>query len=200
MKNEGRKLKRENFGPLLKDVIEASIRPEIIQNGFRSCGLFPLDANGINYGKYFKATEKIVSRETNKAHENLQITTKLLQILENKIGSEKLDRFKESGLQWEGDIRDTSLYVLWRELTDDIEVNHQTDIPSCQEKNPTEDMLLNREISENITTTSSQEENPIEETVHGSEILENVSDNGRISDLPEATRSEETPEKNQWVR
>ncbi|KAJ8968823.1 hypothetical protein NQ314_002085 [Rhamnusium bicolor] len=36
MDNEGRKLKRGNFGPLLKVVMEQSIKPDIITNGFRA--------------------------------------------------------------------------------------------------------------------------------------------------------------------
>lgn len=56
MENDGRRLKREEFGPLLEGCIESALKPEIIQNGFRSCGLFPFDANALDYANILKST------------------------------------------------------------------------------------------------------------------------------------------------
>lgn len=52
--NNSTRLKREHFAPLLKKAIETISVKEIMPNGFRSCGLHPFSADGVNYEKYFK--------------------------------------------------------------------------------------------------------------------------------------------------
>ncbi|KAJ8916360.1 hypothetical protein NQ315_005057 [Exocentrus adspersus] len=73
VENDGKKLKRENFGPLLKTVIEESLTPDMFRNGFRTCGLFPLDSNAVPYSKYFKTLAPNPVRAL-KSIENFQVT------------------------------------------------------------------------------------------------------------------------------
>lgn len=48
LENYGNPIFRKvHFCPLLKRTIEERINPEILQNGFRRCGLFPWNPNAI---------------------------------------------------------------------------------------------------------------------------------------------------------
>ncbi|KAJ8950062.1 hypothetical protein NQ314_008068 [Rhamnusium bicolor] len=167
MDNEGRKLKRENFGPLLKVVMEQSIKPDIITNGFRTCGLFPLDVNGIPYHKYFKKAENIPTSNT-RMDDTFQTTTEIFK----------------SGEPWQGDIKDASLYTLWRKLTSEVNesnigqvdkvheaesviegTNHVDTVPVCHVINET----MSNDISE--LPIAMEEKTPEKRTVV---ILDNV--------------------------
>lgn len=46
-----RRMKREDFGPVLDQCIIETLTPEIIQNGFRQSGLFPFDEKAVDYSK-----------------------------------------------------------------------------------------------------------------------------------------------------
>ena len=48
MTNNGCKLKRENFGPVLNDVIRTTCHKQMFINGFRKCGLFPFHADAFD--------------------------------------------------------------------------------------------------------------------------------------------------------
>lgn len=120
--NEGKKIKRENFAPLLKEVIQETITPEMIKNGFRTCGLFPLNADGVPYEKYFK-NKNIATSNT---HVSYPTTRNDLQFLEEKIGLEKMKIFRECNETWEGDIKDTSLYLLWQQLSSEVNAAENT--------------------------------------------------------------------------
>ncbi|KAJ8941959.1 hypothetical protein NQ314_010178 [Rhamnusium bicolor] len=199
MDNEGRKLKRENFGPLLKVVMEQSIKPDIITNGFRTCGLFPLDANGIPYHKYFKKVENIPTSNT-RMDDTFQTTTKILQFLEHKIDEEKIKSFRESGEPWQGDIEDTSLYTLWRKLTSEVNesnigqvdkvheaenviegTNHVDTVPACQD-------VINETMSNDISELpiAMEEKTPEKRAVV---ILDNVLNLTNFTNVPSPFKS-----------
>ena len=44
-------LNKVTFAPLLQEVITSVIRPELLINGFRACGLYPFDPNAIDFSK-----------------------------------------------------------------------------------------------------------------------------------------------------
>lgn len=165
--HEGMKLKRENFGPLLKEVIEQNLTPEMFKNGFRTCGLCPLDADAVPYHKYNKNASDpntLNNRET-RSNDEIQMSKRALEVLEFRIGREKIDIFKESEELWKGDIEDTSLFLLWRAMSSDAETNqnvrdetviiseiqHDTD-ESMQANNKTPVKEVNKKITifENI--------------------------------------------------
>ncbi|KAJ8962087.1 hypothetical protein NQ318_018038 [Aromia moschata] len=118
MDNDGQKLKREYFAPLLKIVIEENVSPETIQNGFKTCGLCPLDANAVPYQRFFKN----VLEEESSDKPRLEYTQRDLDFIEKEIGIAKLRKFKEchNKEMWHGDIEDTSLYNLWKKIYEEI--------------------------------------------------------------------------------
>ncbi|KAJ8937533.1 hypothetical protein NQ314_011801 [Rhamnusium bicolor] len=113
MENDGQKLKKEHFAQLLKNVIEENIPPTTIQKGFKSCGLYPLDANAVPYQRYFKTVaEKEISENP-----PLVYTQRDLGFLEKEIGNDKLCKFKEKFNDLgQVDIEDTSLFILWKKI------------------------------------------------------------------------------------
>lgn len=63
--NLGVKLDKEMFAPLLKKAFnEVTNLPNSIQNGFRACGLYPLNPDNVKYASFFKEkkTERYCSR------------------------------------------------------------------------------------------------------------------------------------------
>lgn len=117
--NDGGKIKKENFGPLLKKVIDQAITPSMIKNGFKTCGLFPFDQNGIPYDKFFKNRDR--PQSVNEQQKIYQTTKKEVNFFEYKIGPEKITRFEESGDIWEGNVEDTALFNFWRLLSEEVE-------------------------------------------------------------------------------
>ncbi|KAF2886793.1 hypothetical protein ILUMI_19380, partial [Ignelater luminosus] len=108
MENDGAKIKKENFSPLLATVLDQSIKSETIREDFKICGLCPLDENAIPYKKHFKS-------EHNKDKET------------KAIGKDKIQLFKlENGDSWQGDINDTSLFHLWKKVHNEINL-HKVD-------------------------------------------------------------------------
>lgn len=49
--NENKGITKLNFYTVLNEVLESSLRPEILDNGFCACGLCPFNPNSINYSK-----------------------------------------------------------------------------------------------------------------------------------------------------
>lgn len=45
-------LTKEKFAPLLKTVVNARAKPQIIQNGFQASGIFPWTSSAIDFTKY----------------------------------------------------------------------------------------------------------------------------------------------------
>lgn len=51
MKNDGERLTKYNFAPMLNQVLEDCTSGSTLANGFRRCGLCPLEANSVDYSK-----------------------------------------------------------------------------------------------------------------------------------------------------
>lgn len=96
-KNSGVNLTKEMFAPLLKEVVDKSISPSTIINGFKACGLFPWDKNSINFfkclgrSKYGYATELQHVQDQNDAFESFC----------NIIGQQKIEELESYSLDCE---------------------------------------------------------------------------------------------------
>lgn len=49
--NLGKVIRTDEFGGVLQQAIDVSFKAETVRNGFRVCGLFPFDANAVDYSK-----------------------------------------------------------------------------------------------------------------------------------------------------
>lgn len=130
VKNLGTKLKRENFAPLMDSVLQ-QLKPESFINGFRCCGIYPLNKYAVNYKKYFKnntgqqpVTEPI-SREMLRIH---------FKFLQTRISLDKITRFENN----DPENGDESLYQMWKKLKEDcdlqiINISENTEINDAEE-------------------------------------------------------------------
>lgn len=146
VKHSGKKIKRENFAPLMESVLQ-QIDKEVFINGFRTCGLFPFNENAINYKNYFKlnnvdvtSSNQIISQEMIKIH---------LKFLEKEITAEKVKEFQNGNIS----IEDKSLYNLWKKLLEQIDDSPKetTTTPVAIVHEITEDME-NRVVGKNETS------------------------------------------------
>lgn len=117
MTTSGKKLTREDFAPILQITIgNMKNFRDIIQHGFKTCGLVPFEPDNINFSKFFKSglSSSVVTIYNDKQNEDADCNG-FLNFLEKEI-KEKIDLFKSSGEIWEGPVQDTSLFNLWRSL------------------------------------------------------------------------------------
>jgi hypothetical protein len=94
-KHPGEVLNKVTFAPLLKEVIECSAKPETLANGFKTCGLYPLNPNALDYskclGKSGSASRPI---ENSRNIEDELKTTMSYSTFIKITGKEKIEKFK----------------------------------------------------------------------------------------------------------
>ena len=61
-KHPGEVLNKVTFAPLLREVIDFAAKPKTLVKGFQACGLYPLNANAVDYTKFLG---KNTNRPTN---------------------------------------------------------------------------------------------------------------------------------------
>lgn len=111
-------LKKIHFSPLLAELLEERVTPSVLQSGFRKSGLFPWNPNAVKIDrnepdKHNSNTPSAVSQSRIK---NLETG---LKFLEENIDQQKISAFRNSD-QWEGDIRDHSLFYFFKEKTSEL--------------------------------------------------------------------------------
>ncbi|KAL5493432.1 hypothetical protein EMCRGX_G014613 [Ephydatia muelleri] len=117
-----------------------------VVNGFRKTGLYPLDPEQVDYSKCVKDQQV---REIEDAEEFTIDDCGLLHLrtgrrfLEERIGHDKLQMFESQyGGEWLGDVEDTSLFLLWSKLQDDIRSSeHDLSSENLQEASHPSDAL-----------------------------------------------------------
>lgn len=140
--NQGAMITRADFAPLLEKTLNSMENvEEMLINGFRKCGLVPFDENAIDYASLADPTAapaplavdlghqpleelaEIQDNESESVQENGSDASKLLQYLNGKLQPAQLESFKthRNKLVWQGDVQDTSLFAIWRNLTDEVE-------------------------------------------------------------------------------
>ncbi|XP_022832409.1 uncharacterized protein LOC111360624 [Spodoptera litura] len=68
-------LTKLNFAPVLNDAVMTSLRPEILVNGFKACGLCPFNPDAIDYGKCLGAASNKLSVQNTKPIPDLATIT-----------------------------------------------------------------------------------------------------------------------------
>lgn len=114
--NNGGKLFREDFAPLLQKTLSTMVNKEqIIVNGFRTCGLFPFSEKSIHFDKFSEQSEQSSEiSNLNDSKDSKEKYKKCLQFVEKEIQDRVLE-FENSEI-WEGNIEDTSLFKFWRDV------------------------------------------------------------------------------------
>ncbi|XP_030747745.1 jerky protein homolog-like [Sitophilus oryzae] len=146
LENNGAKISREDFAPLLqKSIDEMENKTKIISNGFRATGLFPFEVDNINFSKYFKNDIEIseaCQSTIKKQYNNCYTINTVLKRMEMDL-PDKIEIFKNTGAVWKGDTRDTGLYEYWKFLK--AEKNKYNEHDESQQ-NEEIDMEINQDI------------------------------------------------------
>lgn len=138
--NFGKEFKKRNFAPVLQKAVKKVVTEQVINNGFRKCGLYPWDADAINYkvtkcnaaskDKTGNSTSiKDVPTKVTNGRENKRAIA--LEVLESEIGPIKLELFQSyaSNESWEEniDVRDHSLFVVWNKIQSEVDLEMEFD-------------------------------------------------------------------------
>lgn len=118
-------LTKDKFAPVLKNVIDKYTKKETIQHGFRACGLYPFDANAVDYTKCLGGNNtKTRDHQLKDIHDDDNILT--YKTFKQIVGDQKIAKFLEITRQTADDLEpelpneDVVLYQLWKEF----EKNH----------------------------------------------------------------------------
>lgn len=121
MQNSGSRLKRDDFAPLLQQCI-FTLKAETIQQGFKTCGLYPFNPEAPNYHRLVKTSASrsitdTVNNATDSSTSNVSTGDEFLRQFEERLGIAKVQSFQKcpNGV-WTGDIRDENLFHFWRSL------------------------------------------------------------------------------------
>ena len=123
IENAGQRMRRENFAPLLKKSVDSINKiPQIIINGFKTCGLSPFNANAVDFNvlnKKSKTSVEItfeIENSSGIANNDQEEAKKHLQFLENIISVDVLEDFQNAVLSgtWEPSNSDNKgLFQYW---------------------------------------------------------------------------------------
>jgi hypothetical protein len=121
LNNDGKSMKRENCAPILKEAVEKIDCKKIIINGFKKCGLSPLNADAIVYSTLNKCNTippTDASNNKNTLDGTSQCSTSTnnyLELFEKDLDEILLAKFYESESTgvWQGDVQHTSLFNFW---------------------------------------------------------------------------------------
>lgn len=106
-----RKLRRKDFGPLLKKAVDALNLPELMESAFPATGLGPFSADGLDFNKLMQKVKDVPSTAENKEDKTRNT---LLEDVEKFMDNEVLAEFKEfwEVESWLNDIRNSGLFTL----------------------------------------------------------------------------------------
>nr|XP_033334385.1 uncharacterized protein LOC117225161 [Megalopta genalis] len=135
-------VKKYQVANILKSTFESIKVAKILQNGFRTCGLYPINENVVNYEKVFNRIAKVSCEEENILVKHTYDTQSGLKCIENVIGKDKLLVFKSYEIrQWCGKKEDENLFYLWFDLS--REVQQKENIEQYVNKIKVEDHFCN---------------------------------------------------------
>uniref|UniRef100_A0ABD2WS72 DDE-1 domain-containing protein n=1 Tax=Trichogramma kaykai TaxID=54128 RepID=A0ABD2WS72_9HYME len=165
--------KKHSFAPVLELTLLNIDVTSSITNGFRTTGLFPLDADAVDYDVLNKNKKKIIEclpAIPNQKNENLEFYEKSI------LAPTVLDQFKKHILEesWSGDPDLTNNFIMWKKL-----LNSSTPINSG---------MVDNSSSKNVITTTTDETT----SQNGSIILSQHESSDGILPLPEVFTQEES--------
>lgn len=111
MDHEYEHVTKQNMSEILATVIKDGITENMIKNGFRVCGLFPFNPDGVDYSKCITKTHH-ESDNKNKVLESHK------SFLESLIPHELLTEMQghDVNMEWNGQQSARDLYNVWRQI------------------------------------------------------------------------------------
>jgi hypothetical protein len=98
-KHPGEVLNKVIFAPLLREVIDFAAKPETLVRSFQACGLYPLNANAVDYTKCFgKNTTRPTNEKTGRHNPTIQRNEDASMdyaTFVNIVGKEKVEKSRK---------------------------------------------------------------------------------------------------------
>ncbi|CAH2101986.1 unnamed protein product [Euphydryas editha] len=122
-----------NFAPVLNEAVMMSLKPEILVNGFKACGLYPFNPDAINYNKCLGATSNNVARQNKRPISDLTTInySTFKKIIGPSINADFENRHRNMPHQEVTEHLDI-LYQLWKAFHDaetTKNTDHEVDLP-----------------------------------------------------------------------
>ncbi|KAI5722961.1 hypothetical protein M8J76_016235 [Diaphorina citri] len=169
IKNDTRRLGREDFAPLLKTCLDCLQTESMAQNAFRKCGLFPFNPNAVEYGNLVANTTCTPTTERNERTAVECVCDRNIQFLkefEGRLNSNILQKFKEEDVPESH----SALYTFWKNIKNcplthpsSVDENNTNSFPDQENLTGTSPVNENNTNSfqdqENLTGTSPVNEN-----------------------------------------
>ena len=119
-KHPGEVLNKVTFAPILREVIDFAAKPETLVKGFQACGLYPLNANAVDYTKCLgknttrPKNEKIRKQDSSTIQRNEDASMDCATFV-NIVGKEKVEKFRKMNdiLSQENNEEFFTLFCLW---------------------------------------------------------------------------------------
>lgn len=123
-KRSGNAITKTNFVYHFKEAFN-SVQTSSIKNGFKKCGLFPFNADSVDYSKCISFRRNELFPIKNKDQDLHQIKSEeykvALNVLENYIGKTKSQLFKEKVQNPFIDTEESSLFDFWVNLRQKVD-------------------------------------------------------------------------------
>ncbi|KAJ8930676.1 hypothetical protein NQ314_016500 [Rhamnusium bicolor] len=107
---------RHNFCPLFKEAFEKTNRPDTIINGFKACGLYPLNANAVDYSKCISTRRGELFPKDTTEENNITIDdyTSALNVMKHFLGDATINSFNELLNNNNISNDDKDMYSFWK--------------------------------------------------------------------------------------
>lgn len=112
----GEAITKVTFTPLLKKVVISSVKSETLRNGFKACGLYPFNANAIDYSKCLGGSKHFNAEDVGDSNgSDFNISMNYSTFL-GIVGKEKVELFEqiENAVNDHEDEHFFTLYRLWK--------------------------------------------------------------------------------------
>lgn len=121
LENNGQRLKKEMFAPLLKKAIDSIDVASMAKNGFQTCGLYPFTPDAVDFNVLNKQ-KKSEAKKTEKAEKTEEASKmdmmKHINFFEQQLPEGMIDKFKaaETAGVWNYEIENEGLFRYWLEI------------------------------------------------------------------------------------
>ncbi|XP_065640987.1 uncharacterized protein LOC136073297 isoform X2 [Hydra vulgaris] len=118
--HEGQEINNENVPEALNSFIIDPSMANNVKSGFKNTGIFPFDANSVDYTKIVQRLSESTVAPTPYLEENQSSVTlsasSPINFIENFIDPSILEQFKiaDEHLGWKGDLEYLQLYLFWK--------------------------------------------------------------------------------------
>lgn len=110
---------KKDFAPILDKVIKSTVKSEVLINGFRACGLYPWDANQIDFKKCLGKNKGVELNDTENSNipknTNTDLVTQLnFKELSDIVGVKMVEKFKYIHHVVETEKHSEEFFILYR--------------------------------------------------------------------------------------